>query len=117
MSLMRYVNEEIDEARGLEYLRRLCVDRAIFHAVMRQVWKGQSKSRAFHPRGELIINISFSLVHVSPQGKRIVRCHQTTVPCTVKSHQSYHNSTFLVVLDDEGRVTGAYNDSLAHPTG
>jgi hypothetical protein len=112
MSLMMYVNEEIDERRGLEYIRRNCVSSTVFHQVLSHVWAGQSKAREFTPRGELHFDIAFELVYTGKENRRIVRVRQVTAPPTQRRFTVHHLSTFLVTLDPQGCVDGAYFDSL-----
>lgn len=112
MSLMMYVNEEIDERRGLEYLRRNCVDRTVFHKVLGHVWAGSSKARHFCPQGELLMDITFELVYTGRENRRIVRCRQVSAPITQKRFTEHHRTTFLITLDGQGLVDGVYNDTL-----
>ena len=112
MSLLMYVNEEIDERRGLEYIRRNA-SRDVFHQVLSKTWKGERKVRGFERKGELIFLMSFELLHTASNHHRIVRVRQITAPFEVKNYKSHHHSTFLIALDEYGEVIGAYNDTLS----
>lgn len=112
MSLMMYVNEEIDERRGLEFIRRNCVSSTMFHKVLGFVWAGQSQAREFTPRGELLFDIAFELVYTGKENRRIIRVKQVTAPALQRRFTVHHLSTFLVTLDPEGCIDGAYHDSL-----
>jgi hypothetical protein len=116
MSLLQYVNEEIDERRGLEYLRK-CSSRDVFHVVLSHVWVGVEKAKRIHSRGELVMSISFELVHTFPNNRRMVRAHVVSAPPSCKKFGKENFSTFLVAVCPEGRVSGVYKDALSQLTG
>lgn len=112
MSLLQYVNEEIDEGRGLEYLRK-CSSRDVFHSVLAQVWVGVEKAKRVHSRGELVTDMSFELIHAGANCRRIVRVKMVAAPPKCSKLAAHNFSTFLIALCSEGRVVGVYKDSLS----
>jgi hypothetical protein len=112
MSLLQYVDEEIDERRGMEYLRK-CSSRDVFHSVLTHVWVGVEKAKRIHTRGELVMDMAFELVHTFPNSRRIVRVKMVAAPPTCKKFEQHHHSTFLIGLCPEGQVIGVYKDSLS----
>ncbi|BDD79670.1 hypothetical protein [Burkholderia phage FLC9] len=112
MSLLQYVNEEIDERRGMEYLR-MCSSRDVFHSVLAHTWVGVEKAKRVHTRGELVMDMSFELVHTFPNNKRIVRVRMVASPPNRSKLEQHNFSTFLVALCPEGCVVGVYKDSLS----
>lgn len=112
MSLLQYVNEEIDERRGLEYLRKTCLTPKLFRQVLIHVGIGMNIARKKHPRGELDMSCSFELVHTGLNNRRLVRVRLVTAPHRCKQLEQENFTTFLVLLDQEGSVTGVHSDSL-----
>jgi hypothetical protein len=112
MSLMLYVNEEINESRGLEYLRRNCLNAQVFSVhVLYYTGRGYVLARKRHPRGELDMSCSFELLRTVPDNRRIVRVRLVTRPPSVKHFRREHFTSFLVLLDQAGSVIEAFNDS------
>jgi hypothetical protein len=112
MNLLLYVDEEIDESRGLEYLRR-CSSPEIFHRVLAHMWAGLKEARKLHPRGELALYISFELVRQFKSNLRVVRAKVANAPPSLKQFQKEHFSTFLLIVDEQGQVIGVYKDILS----
>ena len=112
MNLLHYVDEEIDEARGLEYLRK-CSSAEIFHRILAYTWLGIRKAREIHPRGALVVLPSSSLVRVLEAHLPRIRAHVVTAPPQSKQFEEANHSTFLLLIDQEGQVVGVYKDTLS----
>lgn len=112
MSLLLYVNEEIDERRGLEYLRKACVDARMFRQVLMYTGTGLIRAREKHPRNELDMSASFELVHTGMNSRRLVRVRLVVAPFSIRHLHRENFTTFLVVLNPEGSVMGVHSDAL-----
>lgn len=112
MSLLQYVDEEIDECRGIEYLRRACPTGAAFMDVLVMTSRGRMLAREKYPRGELDMSCSFELVRTASDNRRLIRVRLVTAPPRIKQYQRENFTTFLVILNQEGSITEVCNDTI-----
>lgn len=111
-SLLPYIDEKIDESRGLEYLRNATPDAKLFRLITSFVSTGINRARKISPRGELDMSASFELVRLTTDQQRIIRVKLVVARLKRKCLKPENSTTFLILLDREGRVSGVYNDAL-----
>jgi hypothetical protein len=113
MSLMLYVNEEINERRGLEYLRNAAATPEIFRQILTQVCSGVNRARSIYTRGALDMSLSFELLRTATNQERLIRTSLVVAPPSCKKFKPESFTTFLVIVDPEGSVIGVC-DNIPH---